>query len=289
MPTPMKTGAAPARAMTPLSLLVKLAKRDSQAELVIKPDGARELRIGSRGLAAGCSSAVVSYAVFAAARDQGWLADIDGLGLRWSLSQEGRLALRRTRSAGGGAIKPGHCSPQEAPASTPSHASIDAAESPLGWLRRRRDKSGQPMLSAMQFDAGERLRGDMWFAQMSPRVTANWSGTGGSSRSGGGLGIDIRDNVSAAQQRVRRALAAVGPISAGLLLDVCGHLLGLEQIERARGWPPRSGKVALQMALCELARHYGLPGTEATSRPAASRLHHWGTGDYRPGTDTSAD
>ena len=56
MPTPMKTGAAPARAMTPLSMLVKLAKRDSRAELVIKPDGARELQMVMSGVPAGSSS-----------------------------------------------------------------------------------------------------------------------------------------------------------------------------------------------------------------------------------------
>jgi hypothetical protein len=117
---------------------------------------------------------------------------------------------------------------------------------------------------------------------MSPRVTANWSLTGGCSGGGSNRGVDIKDNVAAAQQRVRRAMSAVGPISAGLLIDVCGHLLGLEQIERARGWPPRSGKIALQMALCELARHYGLPGAVPTPPSQSYRVQHWGTPDYRP-------
>ena len=31
------------------------------------------------------------------------------------------------------------------------------------------------MLSDAEFDAGEKLRADFWFAQMTPRVTANWS------------------------------------------------------------------------------------------------------------------
>ena len=31
------------------------------------------------------------------------------------------------------------------------------------------------MISQAQFDAGERLRADFWFAQMTPRTTTNWS------------------------------------------------------------------------------------------------------------------
>ena len=57
--------------------------------------------------------------------------------------------------------------------------------SPLAWLARRKDKDGRPMLSDAEFDAGEKLRADFWFAQMTPRVTANWSmllSAGGSQR-----------------------------------------------------------------------------------------------------------
>ncbi len=275
-------GAAPARVRHPLTVLTALAKRDSALELVLKTVGSRALRV-MKGAMACQSKAVLAYSAFVAARDLGWLVDADGAGLRWTLSQEGRVALRRVRSAGEGMVARVAGGGEATALTGGVQTCVDAAESPLSWLRRRKDKAGQPMITAVQFDAGERLRGDLWFAQMTPRVTANWSGTGGSSsRSGGGLGIDIRDNVAAAQQRVRRAMGAVGPMSAGLLLDVCGHLLGLEQVERARGWPPRSGKIALQMALCELARHYGLPGAEAAPAPRASRVRHWGGEDYRP-------
>ena len=52
---------------------------------------------------------------------------------------------------------------------------VNEAESPLGWLKRRKDRNGRPVISDEQYQAGERLRADYWFAHLSPRVTANWS------------------------------------------------------------------------------------------------------------------
>jgi hypothetical protein len=163
---------------------------------------------------------------------------------------------------------------------------VNLSESPIDWLYRRRDKDGQPLISQAEFDAGERLRCDFWFAQMTPRVTADWGGLApdrGSRRSAPGLGVDLRDNVIAARERVSRALAAVGPELAGVLIDVCCHLKGLETAERSAGWPQRSGKVVLQLALTRLARHYGI----GTAEPATggARIRHWGAAGFRPSLD----
>jgi hypothetical protein len=173
-------------------------------------------------------------------------------------------------------------------AAAPRQPERDLSESPLAWLARRKDKDGRPMLSDAEFDAGEKLRADFWFAQMTPRVTANWSmllSAGGSQRGAPDRGPDLRDSVIAARQRVRRALSAVGPDLAGVLIDVCCHLKGLEESEKASGWPQRSGKVILRIALGQLARHYGIAGAPAdadclNNKPVSVR--HWGTGDYRP-------
>lgn len=165
---------------------------------------------------------------------------------------------------------------------------VNEAESPLGWLRRRKDKAGAPLITDYQYQAGERLRADFSKAQMTPRVTANWSSPAPSRRSrrlAPPAGQDLCDDALAAKQRVMRALGAVGPELAGILVDVCCHLIGLGEAEHGQGWPRRSGKVILQLALTRLARHYGLVKETELAAPIRRRLRHWGTDDFKPTLD----
>jgi hypothetical protein len=102
---------------------------------------------------------------------------------------------------------------------------------------------------------------DYWFAHMSPRVTSNWSALAPQDRARRGAPSNaaaLRDEVIAAKERVMRALMAVGPEVSGILVDICCELKGLEQAEKANGWPARAGKVVLQIARTRLAKHYGL-------------------------------
>jgi hypothetical protein len=161
---------------------------------------------------------------------------------------------------------------------------FNGEESPLTWLARRKDKEGRPLIARAEYEAGEKLRSDYQFALLAQRVTASWSALpidSGSRRATPGVGVDLADNVIAARERVNRALAAVGPELAGILIDVCCYLKGLEVLEKAEGWPQRSGKIILQLALQRLARHYGLlRDGEAQAGPA--KVRHWGAQDYRP-------
>lgn len=166
---------------------------------------------------------------------------------------------------------------------TPRAATVNVndAESPLAWLRGRKDRRGVPMLSDEQFEAGERLRRDFTFAGMSPRVTADWSGTGGGNRHGASPAAAMRDDIVAARQRVHGAITSTGPELGRILMDVCCLLKGIESTERDMGLPQRSGKVVLQLALTALARHYGLLTVAMPSRRNGQPLH-WGTPDFRP-------
>jgi hypothetical protein len=133
---------------------------------------------------------------------------------------------------------------------------VDETESPLAWLARRRGRDGRALIEPHQLQAGERLRADFTRAHLMPRTTSNWSSPL-SSGGGNGQAAVFTETMIAARQRVHHALDAVGPEFAGLLLDICCFLKGLEDIERERAWPARSGKVVLQLALDRLARHYG--------------------------------
>jgi hypothetical protein len=155
----------------------------------------------------------------------------------------------------------------------------DEAESPLAWLARRKGRDGQPLIEAACLEAGERLRRDLTTGALLPRVTANWSASVASGPRATGA-ADMTDVMISARQRARAALQAVGPDFADLLIDVCGFLKGLELVEAERRWPARSGKLALELALRQLARHYGLQ-SEARGR-AHRPLRHWGVADYRP-------
>ena len=160
---------------------------------------------------------------------------------------------------------------------------INRDESPRARLRRQKGGDGRPLIDAPGFAAGERLRADFTRGQIMPRVSANWTAavTGGGRGGGAGGMAELTDAVIAARQRVDRALSAVGPEFSGILVAVCCFLKGVEEIERARGWPARSAKLVLRLALAALARHYGL-SEKATGSGRAGRLEHWGAEDYRP-------
>jgi hypothetical protein len=157
------------------------------------------------------------------------------------------------------------------------HASVmvDEAESPLAWLARRRGRDGRPLIEPHQLQAGEKLRADFTRANLMPRTTSNWASPISSGRHGGGgnRAATFTETMIAARHRVHLALDAVGPEFAGLLVDVCCFLKGLEDIERERIWPARSAKVVLQLALDRLARHYGY-AAQAKGRAQAS-LRTW--------------
>ena len=56
-----------------------------------------------------------------------------------------------------------------------------------------------------------------------------------------------------ARRRTAEALDALAPPLRRVVERVCLNEDGLETLERAHGWPARSGKVALKLGLAQLA------------------------------------
>lgn len=275
MPMPLATPHAQANALDIRATLRSLARtgtiaaqRDSEIRLY-SIAGKTEAEIRDVG--------TVEASHWSRLVQAGWVVpheSIEG----WRLSNAGRIALKRMLSQtgepqpNGSKAAPKPASPpasqqvrQQAQRGRPSasDAGFNDSESPLGWLRRRRDRNGQPLISEAQFQAGERLRADFTKGNMTPNITSHWSPViGGSTRSASSdRELEMRDHQLRARQRFRDAMEAVGPEFCNVLVDVCCHLKGLEDIERSAGWPRRSAKVIVLLALTALARHYRLPAT----------------------------
>ncbi|WP_301075112.1 DUF6456 domain-containing protein [Sphingomonas sp.] len=126
---------------------------------------------------------------------------------------------------------------------------VNVAESPLSWLRAR------GFVDARQVEAGERLRADYERAAIAPSVTMRWSARvdGGS-----GTGLDPTTAHLAAKRRFDAAIAGVGRGLSDVLWRVVCAGEGLPVAEKALGWPARSGRLVLTMALDRLADHYRL-------------------------------
>jgi hypothetical protein len=270
-----------------IALLLHLAARGRVAAVQENSDGEPLLSIiGGKGKT---NETVARHPLsdLAAAQGRGFV--VQGAQGGWVLAPAGREHLRRLRlertlsRAAEDRIRPGAAAPMLRQRANTSPARNEE-ESPLAWLRSRLDKHGRPLVDDAQFEAGERLRSDLWLAGLTPRVTSSWSGLPGRGRRSGspGAGREMADSVVAARQRVSAALAAVGGELSGVLIDVCGHLKGLSEIERREGWPQRSAKLILCKALNALARHYGLLRADTPADIIARRVRHWGAEGYRP-------
>jgi hypothetical protein len=143
-------------------------------------------------------------------------------------------------------VDPGKTGPQ-----VMRHVTVNAAESPIAWLASR------GLLTDAQSRAGERLRADYERAGLSARVTMQWDAAAPAKSRGGARAADASLARIDAHRRFHAALEAAGPG----LADICWRVIcageGIGGAEKALGWPARSGKLVLGMALDRLARFYG--------------------------------
>jgi len=160
------------------------------------------------------------------------------------LQQDGALRIERARP--GTPVRKGRLA---------RSVTVNLAESPLSWLRARGH------VSARQYDAGEALRRDYELSQLPPRLTMQWDAPpAGKTARDAPDGLDPSEAQIAAKQRFAEAIAALGPG----LEDIAWRVLcageGLKTAESGLGWPARSGKLVLKLALDRLGDHYRLPG-----------------------------
>ena len=128
---------------------------------------------------------------------------------------------------------------------------VNAAESPLGWLFARN------LVTQRQFDAGERLRADWERAQLASRVTMAWDAAPvARGRGGSATDCDITGAQLDAKRRFDAAVATAGPGLADILWRVVCAGEGMREAETALGWPARAGKLVLTLALDRVAQYY---------------------------------
>lgn len=121
-------------------------------------------------------------------------------------------------------------------------------ESPISWLFAR------GYLTRRQFAAGEALRRDYEMAQLDRMATMSWSPVSRSSRVGDGLSYS--EAQIAAKSRFDGALDMAGRD----MRDICWRIIcageALPNAEKDMGWPARSGKLVLRLALDRVADYY---------------------------------
>lgn len=130
---------------------------------------------------------------------------------------------------------------------------VNMREHVTSWLHHR------GFINAAQYKAAEKLRADYERSHLGARVTMDWNpaasiakGRRSASAITPGMGqID-------AKRRFDAALAAAGPG----LADICWRIIcageGMADAEKGLGWPTRSGRVVLGLALDRLADFYGV-------------------------------
>ncbi|MBX9745793.1 MAG: hypothetical protein K2X34_02755 [Hyphomonadaceae bacterium] len=125
----------------------------------------------------------------------------------------------------------------------------------LRRLAALRDVAGAAWLDAAEIAAAARLRRDWRLGERGLVRGSDWSAPPNAS-SGRSAGKAAESAVGAfcdARRRVAQALENLAPPLRRVVEQVCLREEGLEALERAESWPARSGKLALKLALAQLA------------------------------------
>ena len=255
------------------------------ARLAEEGSALRQVRVGYllaiRSAASGQGPRVPKQLVEFCLR-QDWLEQSGG---DLVLSQAGRARLRRSQTEGD-PIREQHqlrAVTLKEIDGTRRPMLVNEAESPLGWLKSRKSRSGRPLISEL----------NMKPASVSVPILVRPSQPEGDGELvGAGAFRAIAAGPRSTRRLARRGHRRQGarhararcwsfPSARRYLL----RLKGLEEAERSHDWPQRAGKVVLQLGLTRLARHYGLDVPSDLPRRRKG-IRHWGSEDYRPTLDS---
>jgi hypothetical protein len=245
------------------------------AESEIQREAARVLRHLAKGRlerrpqsfacvsrAGGRAKFTLSHAMTAIFRARGWIAEDDS-GLL-VLAPAGRAWIQASKGEGITAFRDQHGDV----ASDGQGVRIERAGSPLAYLKRL-EVDGAAFLTPAECEAADRLERDFERAQLRPRLTMEFGGVRVDTARGGqgAAGVSAID----AKRRCLDALDAAGPGLGDLLFETICMARGLNEAERDFGWPARSGKAIVKIALGRLAQHYGL----MSGGRRAGRIEAW--------------
>jgi hypothetical protein len=197
------------------------------------------------------------------------LGVLDGNGMRCSAGAAARGWLRRAiAEADGFAAQHRHV------VRTAEGRMLNLAESPLARLAAPGTDGSPPFLAPHHAEAGERIRKLAERARLQPRVTMSYDAAHTAGGKGSGTAAEISE-MAAEARRTLSDIARVLPADcAGVVLDVCGLLKGLQIVESERGWPRRSAKLVLRIGLEQLAQHFGLSAAAIGGPTARRRAWH---------------
>lgn len=118
-----------------------------------------------------------------------------------------------------------------------------------------RNAAGRPWLEATELAAANRLRRDWALAEIGMVRGSDWTAAPmGSTPRGANNAQEVAlARRCDARRRLADALTHLAPALRRVVERVCLHEDGLEALERAEGWPARSGKLALKLGLAQLA------------------------------------
>ncbi len=132
------------------------------------------------------------------------------------------------------------------------------ADAAMRKLAALRGNAGEPWLDGAELAAASRLRRDWALAEIGMVRGSDWTAApiGSSPRSGNAQDAAMARRCDA-RRRVNDAMARLAPPLRRVVERVCLEERGLEELERAEGWPQRSGKLALKLGLAQLAAALG--------------------------------